>query len=873
LKRSMRIRTKIAVLVLAAVGVPTLLFLGLTAVNKYRVGGKVYQEIDHQMRESLAQISRDIYALCQCQNEVLQGTIDANMRVALDQLKKRGGVSLLEDKVLWTAVNQFTKEARDITLPRVAVGGTPLSQTRSLNTYVPLVDDVVRLVGGTCTLFQRMDSEGNMLRVATTVVGKDGQRAIGTYIPVIQPDGTRNPVLEAVLSGRPYRGRAFVVDTWYTTRYEPLQNRSGEVIGMLYVGVKQENIQSLRKSIMSVKIGQTGYVFVLGAEGDERGRYIISKNGERDGELIWDAKDASGNYFIRDMIEKTVRLKANEVAFHRYPWKNQGESSARMKIAALAYFEPWRWVIGASAYEDEIATAHKRVNSSLNGMLWSSLLLGLVVMGVIGVIATGYASKYMVKPIEHITGAAREMTRGVVDVNVEAVSGDEIGELAQAMREMAASTKQMANLAEKVAQGDLDAEVNVRSDKDLLGKSMQKVLDSLRVLVDEGRNLTLAAVQGRLNVRGDTSKLSGGYKDIIEGVNNTLDAILKPVGEAQSVLQRVAEKDLSVRMTGDYQGDFALIKEALNTAIDNLDNVIQQVYLATDQVAAASEQVQTGAQALATEASEQASSVEEVSSGLLEVSSMSKKSAANARNTQQLANTAKESAVSGLESTEKLSQTMDQIRESSHSTAKIVKTIEEIAFQTNLLALNAAVEAARAGEAGKGFAVVAEEVRNLAARSAEAAKETSSIIDEVIENADKGVEASSEVQKRLLEISSRASEVADALEAVAAAAEQQEASIAQINTAVEEISRVTQQVAANSEESAAAAEELANQSEELRSMVVAFTLSRSVGSQRFAGKTNISGRTMRKSSLSAERDPGAANPIRGNGDEEVLRTF
>jgi methyl-accepting chemotaxis protein len=174
-----------------------------------------------------------------------------------------------------------------------------------------------------------------------------------------------------------------------------------------------------------------------------------------------------------------------------------------------------------------------------------------------------------------------------------------------------------------------------------------------------------------------------------------------------------------------------------------------------------------------------------------------------------------------------LSGAIARIKASADATAKIVKTIDEIAFQTNLLALNAAVEAARAGDAGKGFAVVAEEVRNLAMRSAEAAKNTSKLIEESVSNADGGVAINQEVTRSLKEINEQIRKVSQVVAEIAAASEQQNEGVEQVNKAVEQMNMVTQQTAANAEQSASAAEELSGQSEAMFAIVSKFNITTS----------------------------------------------
>ena len=238
-----------------------------------------------------------------------------------------------------------------------------------------------------------------------------------------------------------------------------------------------------------------------------------------------------------------------------------------------------------------------------------------------------------------------------------------------------------------------------------------------------------------------------------------------------------------------------------------------------EQVAAASNQVSAASQSLAQGSSEQAASLEETSSSLEEMASITKQNAGNAQQANTLMSEASNSIVTAQGTMEKLNGAIEDIKKSADETAKIVKTIDEIAFQTNLLALNAAVEAARAGDAGKGFAVVAEEVRNLAQRSAEAARTTAELIEGSSKNAEQGVHASTEASAALAEVTGSARKAADLVGEIASASNEQAQGIDQVNVAVNQIDTVTQQNAANAEETASATEELNAQAEQLQQMV------------------------------------------------------
>ena len=250
-----------------------------------------------------------------------------------------------------------------------------------------------------------------------------------------------------------------------------------------------------------------------------------------------------------------------------------------------------------------------------------------------------------------------------------------------------------------------------------------------------------------------------------------------------------------------------------------LTAVINGLFSSSKQVTDASTQVAQSSQQMAEGSSEQASSLEETSSSLEEMASMTRQNADNAAQVNTLMKEAAGFVDHGVEAMRRMTTTIDDIKNSSTETAKIIKTIDEIAFQTNLLALNAAVEAARAGEAGKGFAVVAEEVRNLAQRSAEAAKSTASMIEESQKNANAGVDVASEVSEKLDSIQESSQKVATLVAEIASASKEQSQGIDQVNTAVAEMDKVVQQNAANAEESASASEEMSSQAEELNAMV------------------------------------------------------
>ncbi len=260
----------------------------------------------------------------------------------------------------------------------------------------------------------------------------------------------------------------------------------------------------------------------------------------------------------------------------------------------------------------------------------------------------------------------------------------------------------------------------------------------------------------------------------------------------------------------------ALIVRSTNRA---LGRVVSSVNEGTVQIASAAAQVSAASQSLAEGASEQAASLEETSSSLEEMSSMTRRNTENAVKVNELARQARAAADTGAADMQAMTAAINDIKASGDDTAKIIKTIDEIAFQTNILALNAAVEAARAGEAGMGFAVVADEVRNLAQRAAQSAKETAAKIEKSVAKTTQGVQISEKVSKSLQEILAKARQVDELAGEVANASKEQSSGIEQVNTAVSQMDKVTQSNAAGAEESASAAEELNAQAETMKESV------------------------------------------------------
>jgi len=379
---------------------------------------------------------------------------------------------------------------------------------------------------------------------------------------------------------------------------------------------------------------------------------------------------------------------------------------------------------------------------------------------------------------------------------------------------------------------DLVFEVNATAimgpDGKLMGNMVEwKDMTEQTNAEEQMEKLIEAAVAGDLEQRIDTSTYTGFMKGLGDQVNSMMQAVVDPIRESTRVIQGLAEGDLTQTMTGEYQGEFAVLRDALNDSMAKLQSMVSEITQSAGSISSGAGEISQGNTDLSQRTEEQASSIEETASTMEQMTSVVKQNADNARQANQLASGARQQAEKGGEVVSKAITAMSEINASSKKIEDIISVIDEIAFQTNLLALNAAVEAARAGEQGRGFAVVAGEVRSLAQRSAAAAKEIKGLIKDSVGKVDEGSRLVDESGTTLDEIVVASKKVSDIIAEIAAAGQEQATGIDQINKAITQLESVTQQNAALVEEAAAASESMANQSVGLQHLVGQFTIDES----------------------------------------------
>ena len=492
-------------------------------------------------------------------------------------------------------------------------------------------------------------------------------------------------------------------------------------------------------------------------------------------------------------------------------------------------------------YDIFIAAIDQAQTTTLLAM-WITIVVASITIAVISIVGV-VISNLMRDNLSSLAAFADRVAQGDLESKIDLKSKDEIGQLSDTLTEMqsdlrhrieverqkAEETEMAVNETVRVfsalASGDLTQTVEQEYEGAfaVLKNDANATVSKLSQVIEQDiQSIVQAALKGDLSQRIDLKGKEGFFNTLSTGVNDLVEVAERIVSDTGRLLEGMAGGDLTVRIDADYQGQFGKLKDDANATTEKLTDVVGQIRLGTQAVEEASQKISQGNRDLARRSEAQASNLEETAATMEQMTSTVRSTAENARSANELTSNACAQTEAGAEVARRAIEAMAAVSESSNKISDIINVIDGIALQTNLLALNAAVEAARAGEEGRGFAVVASEVRGLAGRSADAAREIKELIEDSIERVQESTKLVNESGQTLDEIEQSMQKVAQIVSEISDATHEQAEGIDQVNRAITEIDSVNQKNSVVVDETATISEAMREQAWKLTSLVEFF---------------------------------------------------
>jgi PAS domain S-box-containing protein len=516
----MKIRSKIALMSLCLVLITS---ISIVSVLVYQLE-YVQQEIEDELSSVELEQTKNVLNNTVLMVEALQSEVERrlyyDLNAAFALLASSGGVAITDSRCLWDVQNQYDHSAGQVELPSLNfVGNDGLCSEGHWKspTTEHFIGHVSEVLGVTCTLFQRMNESGDMLRIATTVPSSKGQAAVGTYIPAVHPDGSADPVIGKVLQGETFIGRAFVVNDWYNTAYRPLYDEKNHIIGMLYVGERQSDLDSLIHSIQHVTAGSAvsaGSLFMLEAhkrDGIER-QAVVQEIHPTDHvhkhSSYRDKNSDPASLLISWLLdEKQILLETDVKVIRGETIDNETFSELKNSLIVYRYFAPWDWVVGISLKNEGVSSTHRRLDVmlkrtivwvSVTAFLWFSLALFLAYR-----LATQISY-----PLEVAIDGFRRIGRGELDYELLDESGHNNYEIDELYRSFDLMVKNLQQVT--ASRNELDVEVNARRH---IEEELQHTVATLETIINEApMSIIVVTTEGKVVLWNPTAEKMFGWK-------------------------------------------------------------------------------------------------------------------------------------------------------------------------------------------------------------------------------------------------------------------------------------------------------------------------------------------------------------------------
>ncbi|GAC1446418.1 MAG: hypothetical protein NVSMB56_04900 [Pyrinomonadaceae bacterium] len=743
--------------------------------------------------EKIAIRNEDIIRNLEASNNLVLEQCQASMRVLKREALALGEPSLGE-----------TVTVGDTTAPNLYLGKTPQANNFSV------VDKMKELMGGTATLFVKRGND--FVRDTTNITKPDGTRGVGTQL---DPNGK---AIAQLRQDKPFYGFVDILGKPYITGYEPMHNAKGELIGVWYVGYLLSSLNAVGENIKDSRVLDEGFFALV----DDKGK------------IAYQSQHASS-----DVVQKIIGSEKEPDGWH----------------VTRTMYPAWGYTLVAAYSENDpvLASAITRVRISV--------IVGIAVTALLLLLVGYFLARNVSRPLGLAVEAANRLAVGDVSVEVKPPDNpermDETEKLLMAMHNMMKYLRDMADVSDKIAEGDLSSSVMPRSPKDRFGNAFSRVIFYLKHMAHVSDEIAAGKLNVTVEPRSENDRFGNSFKNMLDNTlslvqsreerNELQKSMMKLLGEVADV----ANGDLTVEaeVTADMTGAMA---DAFNFMIVELRQIIGNVKTATEQVTQAATELQAQSENLASDSETRAAQLVETSTELEDMAKSIQMVSTSANVSVDIAKQSLENAKQGSVAVENTTRGMNRIRgqvqetskrikhlgERSQEIGEIVKLIDDIADRTSILALNASIQAAMAGEAGRGFAVVAEEVERLAERSATATKQIEALVkviqaetnsavvamEETTREVVAGSDLAAEAKHALHEIETVSERLAELVESMSHASQKQAHGSQVLAQTMSEVSHATQEVAAGNTHAARSMKSLVALAEELHGSVVTFKL-------------------------------------------------
>ncbi|CAN2040822.1 methyl-accepting chemotaxis protein [Candidatus Magnetomoraceae bacterium gMMP-15] len=795
-----------------------------------------------------ASVSNSLLQLCIAQRRVLYQKLSTDIAVLEKILSSNGGAELAGLTTEWNIINQFTKETKKLVLPVFQVGFDVMTHITDFEEIVPVVDEAQELIQGSCSIFQRINDEGDMLLVATTQKMNGNSRATSYYMPSVSENGEPNPVISAILRNNTYKGRAYIVNDWFISAFKPIKDEDDRIIGMLNVGARETDNEALIDIMNNTTIGKTGYPVIL----DPKGNIVFHPREEMAGKNIFSDLSLTK---MKDYF-KDIKDKPSGMVNYSYEGKS--------KFSYYRYFKAWDWIICATGYwgefgqeqtakqlfMEEIQSLSENATIAVNGKQVPAYqniryineegyeICRFEKNQFVDSTANVKQEKWFLEALENSPGTI--INDGVILDNNQIVlrvvcpvafQNSNMGVIAVDFQ-----WPLLCELIKERSYGKDSYSLMIDPDGHYVAHPAHSFKDQVNILKTSSKDL-------KKTVNNELLKGKEGYAICTQNrikyflVYTPID-IGHLVYSFSIVIAEKAFLSLPNSIKANTEKSFSQVVTILGIAgtimivcgtliglffsmslSRNIRHVNYQLTDGATLVSTAVNQISSASTEMAEGVTEQAASLQETAASLEKISKMSLDNARNAQEARQLnteISTVVDKADAGMED---LTSSMSSIFKASQETQKIVKTIDQIAFQTQLLSLNASVEAARAGESGSGFAIVAEEVRQLAINTTKAAKETEQLVMGSYEKIQHGSNLVSQNNLILKEIQGGAKQASVLISQICEESHEQQQGIEQITSAMNKMDIVTQKNASFASEFATASEDVNSQTLQMQWIV------------------------------------------------------